>query len=114
MDVGAGVPPAAGVAGFESEAFSPFVAAGAARVAEVAGESCDSWFSFDSLVSSTSILTGDSSLAGVGSRISFNLSALTVRVMMRPPLPPVDLRRTPIVDDISINVVLSDGWDSQA
>lgn len=52
MTGGAGVPLAAGVAGLESEALSPLEAGAAWRVADAAGDSCDSLTS----------LTGDSSL----------------------------------------------------
>lgn len=47
---GAGVPPLAGVAGFESEPFSGFEAAGAGTGVELEGESLTSFIGVSSLV----------------------------------------------------------------
>lgn len=64
MTDGAGVPSAAGVAAFESLAFSPLAVGAAARLAELAGES------LTSLGSDGDLTDGVSSLMESGSTIS--------------------------------------------
>jgi hypothetical protein len=104
--VGGPIVDAAGVPGFESDAFSPFEA-GAAKVADVAGDSCDSL---------TISLTGESSLTdSTGSIRSRSLWDGTCKVTVMPFLPP-DLRRlTPTEFDGAmvywkISVAWCSGW----
>lgn len=79
------MPPAAGVAGFESEAFSGLDVEAAGRVAEVAGES---FASFDGV---SSLTTGDD-----GWRMACSFSGVTMSLMTNVGLLPVDddLRRS--------------------
>ena len=72
MGCGAGVPPAAGVAGFESDTFSPLEAGAAGSVTDVAGES------LASLGGGVSSFTTDA-----GSRIGRSLSAGNLSVSVR-------------------------------
>lgn len=86
MTDGAGVPSAAGVAAFESVAFSPFAVGAAATLAELEGDS------LTSLGSEGDLAEGVSSLMESGSTISCSRREGTVKVISRPALPP-DLRR---------------------
>ena len=102
MTDGAGVPPAAGVVGLESEALSPLEVGAACRVADVAGDSCDSLMS----------LAGDSSLTDWGSMISRSLPGETVRVT-RPGLP-LDFRRTSLDLLGGAMAVVTNGFEARS
>lgn len=89
---GAGVPPAAGVAGLESEAFSALDTGAAGRVVDVAGES------FASLGGVSSFTSRDS-----GSTIALSLSVGTCNVTVRLDLlAGLVLRRVPLLVPLTL------------
>lgn len=108
MVPGAGVPSplAAGVAGFESDAFSPLAGAGVGWAGESAGESFTPLTSLTFTLSATSGVSsaGLSSLADVGSSMrSLSLLGATCSVTVRV-LPPADLRR--LTDDLLVGAMV--------
>lgn len=109
---GAGVPlaVAAGVAGFESDAFSPLTAPVVGCVLLGAGEAAADSGLLSSVgkaaLSSGESLAGVSSLVGWGSRRSLSLSGETLRTMVRAPVAPLDLRR--LTDDLDAGAMAMD------